>query len=122
MSGSSELASHRLVRIHLVYATWCPHCHPLADEALAEFAEDRGLALRRLDIDDPDQEREADRLVKEHGDWSEDYLIPQVFFEFADGTIQHVFTGHSEGVSVTRERLEALLEGGWARTLTSAAG
>jgi hypothetical protein len=30
-------------------------------------------------------------------------LIPQVFFE-EDGKVQHVFTGFSEGVEVTRAR------------------
>lgn len=111
-----------LRRIHVVYAEWCPHCHPLTVEAFQRVAEEKGVALNLLDIDEPAAEREADALVRAHGDWSEDYLIPQVFFEFEDGTVQHVFTGHSEGVHVTRARLEALLVSDWMKGLTTAAG
>jgi len=67
------------------------------------MAQQLGVELRVLDIDDPDQERVADSLVNDYGDPTEDYLIPQVFFE-EDGKVKHVFTGFSEGVEVTRAR------------------
>jgi hypothetical protein len=67
------------------------------------MARELGAELRVLDIDDPEQVEIADRLVKEYGDQVDDYLIPQVFFE-EDGKVQHVFTGFSEGVEVTRTR------------------
>jgi hypothetical protein len=65
------------------------------------MARELNVELRVLDIDPPDQGKEADRLVKEHGDFAEDYLVPQVFIEQDDGSIQHIFTGFSEGVQVT---------------------
>jgi hypothetical protein len=46
------------------------------------MAEDLGVSLLSLDIEIPEQLEAADRLVKEHGDWSEDYLIPQVFVDW----------------------------------------
>jgi hypothetical protein len=61
------------------------------------------VELRVLDIDDPEQEKIADSLVKDYGDQADDYLIPQVFFE-ENGNVKHVFTGFSEGVDVTRAR------------------
>jgi hypothetical protein len=60
--------------------------------------------MRVLDIDEPEQESAADDLVKGHGDYAEDYLIPQVFFEYDDGSVKHIFTGFSEGVHVTEAR------------------
>ena len=44
------------------------------------------------DIDTEDV-KEADEAAKKHGDWTPDYLIPQVFFEIDDGRIEHVLTG-----------------------------
>jgi hypothetical protein len=67
------------------------------------MAKELGVELRVLDIDDPEQVKIADDLVKKYGDQVDDYLIPQVFFE-EDGMVQHVFTGFSEGVEVTRAR------------------
>lgn len=112
----------RLKRVHVVHARWCPHCHPLTVEAFQRWTRERGVELRLLDIDVPAEEREADTLVRAHGDWSADYLIPQVLFEFEDGTVQHVFTGHSEGVAVTKARLETLLANPWLEAITTAAG
>lgn len=66
------------------------------------------VELRILDIDDPEQVKIADALVTEYGDSSEDYLIPQVFFEDASGRVQHVLTGFSEGVNITKARWEDL--------------
>jgi thiol-disulfide isomerase/thioredoxin len=92
-----------LKRITIVLAPWCPHCVPLSLEKAEQMAKELDVELRVLDIDHPEQESIADKLVKEHGDYSEDYLIPQVFFE-EDGKVEHVFTGFSEGVDVTRAR------------------
>jgi hypothetical protein len=67
------------------------------------MAKQFGVELRVLDVDDSEQGKIADELVNRFGDKAEDYLIPQVFFE-EDGKVQHVFTGFSEGVDVTRSR------------------
>ncbi len=61
------------------------------------------MPLRVLDIDFEDQEEMADELVREHGDFDEDYLIPQVFIEYENGVVKHILTGCPEGVTVTKE-------------------
>jgi hypothetical protein len=48
--------------------------------------------------------------VKRYGDWSEDYLIPQVFLEYENGEIRHVFTGYSEDIQLTKTGLDNLLK------------
>lgn len=101
----------------IVLARWCPHCFPLSLRNAERMAKDLEVPLRVLDIDVPDQLREADRLVEDYGDWSEDYLIPQAFLEHVDGTVRHVFTGFSEAVSVTESAWEALLSSDYYRTL-----
>lgn len=73
------------------------------------MAKELKAELRVLDIDNPEQEKTADLLVKEHGDFAEDYLIPQVFIEERDGGIRHIFTGFSEGVNVTKARWDDFL-------------
>lgn len=90
--------------ITVVLAKWCPHCVPLSLEILQKISKELNVPLRVLDIDDPKQQSEADRLVKEHGDCCEDYLIPQVFFDDENGAVRHVFTGFSEAVSITQAR------------------
>ena len=60
------------------------------------------VPLRVLDIDDYQSVGIADKLVLDYGDYTEDYLIPQVFAEFDDGTIQHFLTGFPEGIDFTR--------------------
>lgn len=90
-------------RISVVLAEWCPHCVPLSLEKCEQMAKELGAELRVLDIDDVEQEKVADGLVGKYGDLADDYLIPQVFFE-AGGKTQHVFTGFSEGVDVTKAR------------------
>ena len=94
-------------RISIVLADWCPHCVPLSLENAKRMAKDLKTELRVLDIDDPEQEKIADELVEQYGDYTEDYLIPQVFLE-EDGRVKHIFTGFSEGVDVTRARWEDL--------------
>jgi glutaredoxin len=92
-------------RVSIVLADWCPHCVPFSLENAKRMAKELNTELRVLDIDDPEQEKIADELVKDYGDYSVDYLIPQVFVE-ENGNAQHVFTGFSEGVEVTRARWE----------------
>ena len=81
------------------------------------MAEDLGVPLRVLDIDIPKQEKTADRFVEEHGDYSEDYIVPQVFLEYHGGRAEHLFTGFSEGVSITKARWDDLFESGFYRNL-----
>lgn len=96
--------------IHVVHASWCPHCHPTTVEPMRKRAAELGMEFHDYDIDEPDQEKKADELVRDHGDWSEDYLIPQVFLEMRDGTIRHILTGYSEGVELTRRAVANLLD------------
>ena len=93
-----------LDRITVVLAPWCPHCVPLSLEETQKMAKELNVELRVLDIDKPDQEKVADRIVQEHGDFAEDYLIPQIFLELSDGSVKHIFTGFSEGVHITKAR------------------
>lgn len=94
-----------LDRISVVLAEWCPHCVPLSLEKCKQMSKELGVDLRVLDIDDAEQAKVADELVKRYGDQADDYLIPQVFFE-EGGEVKHVFTGFSEGVEVTKARWE----------------
>ena len=91
-------------RITIVLAEWCPHCVPLSLERIKVISRKLRVPLRVLDIDDPEQEATADALVKQYGDYAEDYLIPQVFFEDDRGRVDHLFTGFSEGVQVTKSK------------------
>ena len=75
------------------------------------------IPFRRLDIDRPDEERTADRLVREYGDASPDYLIPQVFLEWGDGRVDHLLTGFSEAVPRTARAWEDLFGSDWLRAL-----
>ena len=68
-------------RVSIVLAEWCPHCVPFSLENAKRMAKELNTEFRVLDIDDPEQERIADELVKDYGDYSVDYLIPQVFVE-----------------------------------------
>ena len=69
-----------------------------------------GVPCFQYDIDDPEACRKADELVRKYGDWCEDYLIPQVFLEHANGEMRHIFTGYSESIELTRSSLNNLLE------------
>lgn len=68
-----------------------------------------GVPVRLLDIDTADVAK-ADELVKKYGDWSPDYIIPQVFLELDDGAVKHVLTGHPGGIALTRKDAENLLK------------
>ena len=98
-----------LKAIHVVYADWCPHCVPTAVEPVKKKVQELGISCILYDIDDPDASKKADELVKKYGDWSDDYLIPQVFLEYESGEIRHVFTGYSEDIELTRGALNNLL-------------
>ncbi|MGD0146402.1 MAG: hypothetical protein ABSB53_06090 [Nitrososphaerales archaeon] len=97
--------------VHVVHATWCPHCRPTTVEPIQKASEELGIPFFSYDIDVPEQEKKADELVREFGDWSEDYLIPQVFVEMSGGKMRHVLTGRSEGVDLTRRAVNDLLNG-----------
>jgi thiol-disulfide isomerase/thioredoxin len=95
--------------VHVVHAIWCPHCHPATVEPIKEASEERGIPFFSYDIDVPEQERKADELVRSFGDWSEDYLIPQVFVEMSDGEMRHIFTGFPGGIASTKRSVNDLL-------------
>ena len=99
----------KLKSMHIVYADWCPHCVPTTVDPIKKMAEQLDVDCVLYDIDDPDAMKKADELVRKHGDWCEDYLIPQVFLEFENGEIKHVFTGYSEDLELTRRCLGNLL-------------
>jgi glutaredoxin len=99
----------KLKSIHVVYADWCPHCVPTTVEPLKQRAEKLGVPCILYHVDDPDASKKADELVRKHGDWSDDYLIPQVFLEYDNANIKHVFTGYSEDIELTKKGLNNLL-------------
>ncbi|MCI4352124.1 MAG: hypothetical protein L3K14_01870 [Thermoplasmata archaeon] len=107
----------RPARLTIVLANWCPHCVPLSEEKTHELARRLGVPVRRLDIDVPAEERTADALVEAHGDWSPDYLIPQVFLEWTNGRVEHILTGFPEGLSRTSRAWDELLRSSWVRDL-----
>lgn len=96
-------------RLDLVMATWCPHCDPLSVELAQRLARHLGVPLRILDIDHRDEEGLADALVERYGDWTPDYLIPQVFLERTDGQVEHLLTGVPGPTSGTRRAWERVL-------------
>ena len=98
----------RVKAIHIVYANWCPHCVPTAVEPLKARAEELGIQCSLHDIDSDDV-KIADDLVLKFGDWTDDYLIPQVFLEHEGGRIEHVLTGDPRGVSFTKRAVQNLL-------------
>lgn len=99
----------KLKSIHVVYADWCPHCVPTTVEPLEKKSAELKVPLALYHIDDPDAVKKADELVKKYGDWSPDYLIPQVFLEYDNGEIRHVFTGYSEDIQLTRDGVSNLI-------------
>ncbi len=94
--------------VHVVYAEWCLHCVPATVDPIKKAAADLGIACHLYDIE-TDEVKKADELVRKYGDWSEDYLIPQVFIEFENGEIRHVLTGRPEGVEFTQRAVANLL-------------
>jgi len=107
-------------RLTVVLAPWCPHCVPLSVKNGRRLAQRLRVPLRILDIDRRAQERAADRLVRAFGDDAPDYLIPQVFLEWSDGTVEHVLTGFSEQVPRTARAWRDLFESHWLRSVVAA--
>lgn len=105
---NSSSSSPKIERISTVIAKWCPHCYPLSVDNAKRMAEDLDVQLRVLDIDREDDVKIADQLVSEYGDNAEDYLIPQIFLEYKDGTVKHIFTGFSENTEVTKRHWQDL--------------
>ncbi len=114
-TGSNEIKA-----IHVVHATWCPHCHPTTVEPIKERALELNVGFFDYDIDNPEQVKKADELVRNHGDWAEDYIIPQVFVEMRDGTLRHVLSGYSEGLELTKRAVKNLLNSPYFEGGTSA--
>lgn len=98
-----------LKAVHVVYAAWCPHCVPTTVEPLRRATKRLGIPLVLHDIDTEDV-KEADQMVKRYGDWTPDYVVPQVFLESEEGEIEHVLTGDPRGVSLTSRAVEELIE------------
>lgn len=94
--------------IYVVYANWCPHCVPTTVEPLKKIAHEVGVQLHLYDIDTEDVVK-ADEIVKKYGDWTPDYIIPQVFVEHSDGKIEHVLTGDRRGVIFTKKAVDDLV-------------
>jgi len=104
-------------QVSIVLAHYCPHCVPFSLKNAKVIAHDLDVPLQVLNIQDSAQELLADKLVKEHGDWSEDYLIPQIFVEYTDGRVTHLLTGFSEAVSATESAWEALFSSNYYQNL-----
>lgn len=108
----------KLKAIDVVYANWCPHCVPTMVEPMKKVAAELGVPLNLYDIDTSAVTR-ADELVERYGDWSPDYIIPQVFLEFDDGQIKHVLTGQSQGLAYTRQAIDNFLKSDYFRSLAA---
>ena len=104
-------------RLTVVLAPWCPHCVPLSVRYGRRLAKVLGVPLRLLDIDRRAQETTADRLVRQYGDASPDYLIPQVFLEWSNGRVDHLLTGFSEQVARTDRAWKDLFASDWLRSV-----
>jgi len=81
---------------------------PVTVEPLVQKAAELGIpcALHNIDTED---EAVADDLVKKYGDWTPDYLVPQVFLEYEGGKIKHVLTGDPRGVALTKKAVDDLM-------------
>ena len=99
-----------LKAVHVVYAKWCPHCVPTTVEPLKRATQELGVPLVLHDIDTVDVQV-ADEMVRKYGDWTPDYLVPQVFLESDDGKLEHVLTGNPRGLSLTKQAVDALIQG-----------
>jgi glutaredoxin len=94
--------------IHVVYAKWCPHCVPIAVDAMLAMAKEFDVPCVLHDID-TDEGSKADDLVRRYGDWTEDYLVPQVFIEFDDAHFEHILTGDPRGLEYTKQAISRFL-------------
>jgi hypothetical protein len=84
-----------------------------------KMADDLHVSYRVLDIDNPEDVNIADKLVMDYGDYTEDYLVPQVFAEFTDSTVKHILTGFSEGIEFTRRGWDNLFQSRFYRDLAN---
>jgi len=91
----------------VVHSKWCPYSR-IAIETAEALSRELKVKLKLLDIDVPNEEEEADFYVRNYGDWSEDYVVPQLFVECEDGTVKHLFTGASS-IEATRVKLKKSL-------------
>ncbi len=108
----------KVKRVIFVKANWCPHCK-ISESYVRMIAEELNAAILELDIDNKDQERIADDIVKNYGDWSPNYLIPQVFIEFEDGSIKHILTGDPNGIDYTLKKWKDFIGGSFYKSLKS---
>jgi len=92
--------------IVVVHSEWCPYCR-IAIKTAETLSREFQVPLKLLDIDVPEEEKEADLYVRKYGQWSEDYVIPQLFIKCEDGTVQHLFTGASS-IEAARAKLKTL--------------
>lgn len=104
--------------IDVVYANWCGHCVPTTVEPMKQAAAKLGVKINLYDIDTDDEEK-ADELVKKYGDWTPDYIIPQVFLELEGGKVKHVLTGQPQGLAYTRKAVESFLASDYFKGLTA---
>lgn len=99
----------KVKRVIFVKANWCPHCRASVPY-VKKIAKELKAEILELDIDIKEEEKLADEYVKKFGDWSEDYLIPQVFLEFENGEVKHILTGVPKGVESTIKAWEEFLK------------
>ena len=78
-------------------------------EPVRKKAKQIGVPCILYNVDDFHVSKKGDELVKRYGDWSEDYLVPQVFLEYENGDVKHIFTGNSEDIELTRNGLTNVL-------------
>ena len=71
-------------------------------------AEELGIPCILHDID-TDDEAFADELVRKYGDWTPNYLVPQVFLEYEGDRFRHALTGNPQGITLTKSAVERLL-------------
>jgi thiol-disulfide isomerase/thioredoxin len=107
-------------RVTIVMAQWCPHCNPLSLNKCKKLANELGASLRILDIDVTEEEKIADGLVEKYGEWTENYVVPQVFLEYDDGNISHILSGSPWGLSETESLWERFLSGSHYKALKDA--
>src|SRR5271156_430321 len=112
------ISMSKVKAIDVVYANWCPHCVPPAVEPMKKVAAELHVPINLYDIDTAD-EKKADELVKNYGDWSPDYIIPQIFVELDGGEVKHVLTGQSQGVPYTKKAIENLLRSEYFKGLAA---
>ncbi|MDT7891732.1 MAG: hypothetical protein RQ952_03205 [Thermoproteota archaeon] len=110
----------KVQKVIFVKANWCPHCK-VSEKYVNLIAKELNAEILYLDIDKKEDEKLADEIVKKFGDWSADYLIPQVFLQFKDGTIKHILTGDPRGVDFTIKRWNDFILSNFYRELKSSA-